>query len=99
MRRHPVALVFAALCLIVGVLSGSIAGAPRIPVAAGVQEVLQAGQGWTLLTALVAPSSVIGALVTVAFSLTLLAAAETVLGTWRALIALVGLGGSPSRWV
>lgn len=93
MRRHPVALGFAALCLVVGVLSGSVSGAPRIPVAAGVQEVLQGGQGWTLLTALLAPSSVVGALVTVAFSLTLLAAAETVLGTWRALIALVGLGG------
>ena len=46
-----------------------------------------------LAAALVGIASVVGALVTVAFSLTLLAAAETVLGTWRALIALVGLGG------
>lgn len=91
LRRHPVALGFALTTACAGLLAEAL-GAAAPPLGAGPQQLLQLGRVWTLVTALLVPSSVAEAVVVVLLSLTVLARAETLLGARRTVAALLGLG-------
>lgn len=90
MRRHPVSIGFAVVTLVAGVLAATPLGS-TVPLAVGVPQLLGAQAPWTVVTALLVPSTILAMLVAIALSLTVLAAAEATIGSLRTLIALIGL--------
>ncbi|PZU47812.1 MAG: hypothetical protein DI566_04375 [Microbacterium sp.] len=90
MRQRPVSIGFALVAIIGAIFAATPLGS-AVPLAVGVPQLLGAQAPWTVITALLVPSSPLAALVVVALSLTLLAAAEATIGSLRTLVALIGL--------
>ena len=91
-RAHPVALSFALMVLIAGLVSGSLLGGAWLPIGVSPVATIQQGQWWTILTALVVPDSWIEVVLTALLAVTVLAYAEHLLGTRRTIAAMAGFG-------
>lgn len=94
-RRYPVAVAFALTVLVASVASGGLWSAAPVDVLGwGAATIVDPLSWWRALTALVVPGAAIDTVLTVALALTVLAAAERLLGSRRVLMAmaLTGVG-------
>lgn len=92
-RRNPVAVVFATVVLAASIVTGGLWG-QQVPGGIGWGATsLEMPWTWgTIATALVIPDSTVDALLSVLLALTVLAAAERILGSARTLIAMAVTG-------
>ncbi|WP_345801951.1 DUF2156 domain-containing protein [Microbacterium sp. AZCO] len=92
-RRTPVAFGFAFVVLATAIATGAIRSA-EVPDVLGWGPVpLQTPtRWWAVLTSLTAPDSAVDALLSVALALTVLVAAERILGAARTLVSMAGAG-------
>jgi lysylphosphatidylglycerol synthetase-like protein (DUF2156 family) len=96
LARNPVAVATAVVVLTAAALTGALWNDDGALVwGAGPLATFANGRWWTLLTALVVPDSAVDAVLSVLLALTVLAAAERLLGSRRTAVLLgaVGLGG------
>lgn len=89
---HPVSVALAVSVVITGAAFGTLWGQFPQELAAGLVTTGDLGYWWTPVTALLVPDSAIGAALTIAVVLTVLAYTERLLGSWRTLGAFFGTG-------
>ncbi|MGN7799941.1 bifunctional lysylphosphatidylglycerol flippase/synthetase MprF [Leifsonia sp. 22587] len=96
-RVAPASIALAVVVLATSIATGTLwsvaaVGRPATIWAAGVTTTLQAGSWWTPVTALFVPEDPLQLVATVLLSLTVLAAAERLLGTARTVLAFLVTG-------
>ncbi|WP_438353480.1 phosphatidylglycerol lysyltransferase domain-containing protein [Microbacterium sp. CJ88] len=92
-RRHPVAVGFALLVLVTGVATGSLWGVPVPPALTWSASSWSAPLSWwSAITALTVPDSPVEAVLSVLLALTVLAAAERILGSARTVAVMLATG-------
>ncbi|ANF32269.1 hypothetical protein A0130_11830 [Leifsonia xyli] len=108
-RIAPASIALAVVVLITSIVTGTLwsaatTGGDSLVWAAGVTTTVRAGFWWTPVTALFVPEDPIQLLITIVLALTVMAAAERLLGTPRAILAffvtgvLAVLGGVLLQW-
>ncbi len=92
--QHPFSVTLSVVLVITGLTFGTFWGMYPQQLAAGTLTTGQLGYWWTPVTALVIPDSAVEAVLTIALTLTVMAYAERLLGTWRTTIAffVTGIG-------
>ncbi|MGO4691170.1 phosphatidylglycerol lysyltransferase domain-containing protein [Glaciibacter sp. 2TAF33] len=96
-RRQPFALAFAAVVLVIAVVSGATRGAHlqlRTQFGTGYEPVMSAGHWWSPLTSVFLADTTAELLLVLAGGVVLLGFAERLMGTWRtALVFVLGAFG------
>ncbi|WP_125132577.1 phosphatidylglycerol lysyltransferase domain-containing protein [Microbacterium sp. 10M-3C3] len=92
LRSHPVAVGFAVLVVVAATATGTLWGTDSSPYGAGPLTTFAGGRWTSLVTALVVAGSPVHAAFAFVLSLTVLAYAERLLGSVRALVLLPVLG-------
>ena len=93
-RRHPVSIGFCAVVLVLSTVTLTVGAGWAGNLASGPLSTLQLGRWWTPVTALMIEDSPLGTVMAVALGLTVLAFAESLLGSRRTLVLLLVTGVS-----